>query len=197
MLYCVLLSRAFVCHVVLHRVSCGVPSYVVWCPIVCHVVLHRVSCGVPSCVVWCPIVCHVVLHRVSCGAPSCVTPSCFTLTRALFFVSSNFYRSQKLMSIEVDPASIARVGDPLSAHRLGEDPVWIGGPRWSPVRESLMPVTLVSVHPVFLSSLAFLSTGSVVLFLVNHYYRRRSRLRRKRLRLINKPSKIGIPDCVE
>ena len=38
--------------------------------------------------------------------------------------------------------------------------------------------SLVSDHPTFLSMLAFLSTGLVVLFLINQYYRRRSRPKR-------------------
>lgn len=100
-------------------------------------------------------------------------------------LSSNLYQPQKLMSIDLDPPAMLPVNkrdNPLNLPING-----IQDKPGFPDTQLSTGGSIVSDHPTFLSMLAFLSTGLVVLFLINQYYRRRSRPKRKRPRQGAKP----------
>ena len=101
-------------------------------------------------------------------------------------LSSNLYQPQKLMSIDLDPPALLPVNkrdNPLNLPINGIQ----DKPGFPDSQLSSSGGSIVSDHPTFLSMLAFLSTGLVVLFLINQYYRRRSRPKRKRPRQAAKP----------
>lgn len=90
---------------------------------------------------------------------------------------SNLYQPQKLMSIDLEAMLPLNKHDdnPLNAH--------IGGIKdrpGYPADAQISGPQLIQDHSNFFPVLAFLGTGLVILFLLNQYYRSKSRPKRKR-----------------
>lgn len=96
---------------------------------------------------------------------------------------SNLYQPQKLMSIDLDsPPMLPNKHIDFNSQLTGAGISGIRDSGFADLSNGGGGGSYVADHPTFLSWLAFLSTGLVVMFLINQYYRRRSRPKKKRVK---------------